>query len=90
MYLHAVRDGGHGHHVDESLLILIHGGPNPIQALLPAAPWGSAFRLLFDSAWPRPPQGGAPPVISGTSVVLPARSLRVYGVVPVRSHEAAR
>ena len=87
MYLHAVQDGGRGHHLDESLLVVVQGGPAPGDITLPGAPWGRAFRLLWDSAWPQPPHGDGPPEVAGTRLSMVARSLRVYGVVPVRTHE---
>ncbi len=86
MYLHAVNDGGRGHHTDASLLVVVHGAGTPGEVHLPGPPWARAYRLLWDSSAPRPPTGGAPPVPSGTRVRVAADSLRVYDVVAVSDH----
>lgn len=61
----------------QSALLILHGGPADIDAVLPAPPGGTAYRLLWDSAWDRPQEPG--PVIHPlTSVRVPATSMRIY------------
>ncbi len=83
MYLHAVVPDGEGHHVDESLLVVVQGAGWPVAVRLPGLPWASRYRLLWDSAFDVPPgseRGPAETVEAGGNVVLvDAGTIRVYG-----------
>ncbi len=81
MYLHAVVLGERGRHIDESLLVVLHGGADVAEVVLPGRPWARAYRQLWDSALERPetvdePATQTPPA----RLLVPALSLRVYGV----------
>jgi glycogen operon protein len=78
-----------GTHVGgDSLLIIFHGGAQDAEVRLPAREDGAAYRLVWDSAWERPPVSGeskAPPGSRltgepGESVTLTAASVRVYRI----------
>jgi isoamylase len=71
----------HGGRVDaESLVLVAHGGPERLRAVLPGPPWSTSYRLLWDSSWERPPQqgergprrtrGGAPVTVEPFSLQL--------------------
>ena len=83
MYLHAVAPDGEGRHVDESLLVVVHGAGHRMPVQLPGLPWAARYRLLWDSAFEAPPghrHGPAEAVEAAGSVVLvEAGTIRVYG-----------
>jgi len=55
MYLHAVVPGPGGVHVDPSVLVVVQGAAHPVEVTLPGRPWATGYRLLWDSAFERPP-----------------------------------
>jgi len=79
MFLDGTHVGG------ESLLIAFHGGAQAAEVTLPARGEDRAYRLVWDSAWERPPASGegtdtVHPAVDGP-VTLTAASIRVYSVV---------
>jgi glycogen operon protein len=62
----------------QSLLVLMHGGTEPITATLPTVPGIESYQLLWDSTDEAPGAPG-PPVEPGEVTVGPS-SIRVYGV----------
>ena len=78
-----------GSRVDaDSLLIIFHGGARDAQVTLPAQGDGTAYRLVWDSAWERP-RGSVPIAdaaetvgsVDAGPVILTAASVRVYRLV---------
>jgi len=63
-----------------SLLVVLHGGEHEAHVTLPHPPGATAYELLWDSAWDRPPD--APIAVPSDQPVrmLPA-SMRIYRVV---------
>jgi isoamylase len=86
MYLHAVvlaAGGARRHHTDESLLVILQGQAEPVDVRLPGEPWGTRYRLLWDSAQERPPDldasDPADEVEGGATVQVEPFSMRIYG-----------
>ncbi|MEP7035907.1 MAG: glycogen debranching protein GlgX, partial [Actinomycetota bacterium] len=73
MFLDGTHVGG------ASLLIVMHGGAQGTDFVLPARDESRDYVLLWDSAWERPRAPTGP--VAG-SVHLSAASIRVYSVVP--------
>ncbi len=61
---------------DASALVVVNGGPDEVDVVLPAPPGGSSYRLLWDSTWPTPQDVGDD--VAPGSVAVPPTSLRVY------------
>jgi isoamylase len=58
--------------VDESWLIWLHAGADPVEVTLPGAPWGEAYELVVSTEYPT----GAPPrptAVAPGPVQLPGR-----------------
>jgi isoamylase len=89
MYLHAVVPDGEGHHVDESLLVVVQGAARPVAVQLPGLPWASRYRLLWDSAFEVPPGSARGPAeaveAAGCVISVGAGTIRVYGASSVLS-----
>ena len=69
-----------GTHVrDDSFLVLMHAGEEPIDFTLPGAPYGSAYRRILDTATGqhRESEHDEP---AGSTVPMPSRSLIVFRV----------
>jgi isoamylase len=64
---------------EQSVLLVLHGGPSEHQVRLPAVPGLTAYELLWDSAWDRPRNPGRP-TPPGPARVSPS-SMRVYHAV---------
>ena len=82
MYLHAVSLDQAGHHLDESLLVVLQGSRSQAGIRLPGRPWARDYRLLWDSMDERPPAAGSPAtarIPSGTELTAARPSLRIYG-----------
>ncbi|WP_236060079.1 glycogen debranching protein GlgX [Actinacidiphila acididurans] len=65
---------------DDSFLLLAHAGHRPLPFHLPGPPWAAAYELLLDTALDdqsHPPATLSP---SGTTIRVPARSVRLYRV----------
>jgi isoamylase len=60
----------------ESALVVVNGSPHDVEVRLPEVADVAAYRLLWDSAWDRPQDGGQPVEPGPTTVA--ATSLRVY------------
>ena len=60
----------------DSALLVVNGGVHDVEVTLPTAPGAEAYRLLWDSTWPRPRDGGDP--MSPGPVTVGATSLQVY------------
>ena len=61
-----------------SLLLVVQGASSPVDVVLPGPPWASGYRLLWDSAVERPPEGTGLVTAPGTPVTVPGPALRVY------------
>jgi glycogen operon protein len=72
----APGDGGHG------ALVVVNGGAEAAEVVLPNGVVTGGYRLLWDSDWPRPPADAddSPEVAPESTVVVPATSIRVYAV----------
>ncbi len=60
----------------ESALVVVNGSLHDVEVRLPAVADVTAYRLMWDSAWERPRDGGAASVPGAVTVA--ASSLRVY------------
>ena len=60
----------------DSALLVLNGSITEVEVRLPAAPGATAYRLLWDSAWERPRDAGAPHPPG--PVALAATTLRIY------------
>jgi glycogen operon protein len=90
------RDARGGRVVDDSFLLLAHGGHRPVSFVLPGAPWAAGYALLLDTAreqaWLGPAHGEpaeadaarVPEVPGGARLSVPGRSLRLYRVRETR------
>ncbi len=65
---------------NESLLVIFHGGAHEATVTLPKPPGLTAYQLLWDSGWDRPPATPAQPSTSAQVALLPA-SMRVYRTI---------
>ena len=65
----------------DSALLVVNGGVEDVEVTLPGAPGVTTYRLLWDSTWSRPRDGGDP-VVPGP-VTVGATSLRVYAASDV-------
>ena len=65
----------------DSALLVVNGGVDDVEVTLPEAPGVTTYRLLWDSTWSRPRDGGDP-VVPGP-VTVGATSLRVYAASDV-------
>ncbi|MEP6650454.1 MAG: glycogen debranching enzyme GlgX, partial [Lapillicoccus sp.] len=74
MYLDGAEIG------ERSVLVLVHGGANPAEVILPMPPGLTAYELLWDSAWERPRRAEIVDPSSGP-VDVAAASMRVYRAV---------
>ena len=59
-----------------SALLVVNGSVDDVELTLPTAPGATAYRLLWDSTWPLPRDGGDP--MPPGAVTVGATSLRVY------------
>jgi isoamylase len=66
--------------VDESYLVWLHSGPDPVQVVLPAAPWGDGYELVVSTEYPTgvPPR---PTVVAPGPVDMASRSVMVLRVL---------
>jgi glycogen operon protein len=65
--------------MDESVLVVVQGTPEPRDVILPGPPWASGYRLLWDSAEPTPPSPQAARALQAPSAIaVPAMCLQVY------------
>jgi isoamylase len=61
---------------DDSLLLVLHTGPDDLDVVLPGPPWASSYEVLLDTREERPgpgpslPAGGALPVAGRSTVLL--------------------
>ncbi|MGL4175130.1 MAG: glycogen debranching protein GlgX, partial [Dermatophilaceae bacterium] len=72
---------------EESALVVVNGGADDVDVHLPQPGGVSTYRLLWDSAAPRPPEGLTTSEQSG-QVSVPATSLRVYAATSPRAASA--
>ncbi|WP_431774961.1 glycogen debranching protein GlgX [Streptomyces cucumeris] len=76
------RDPRGGPVGDDSFLVLLHAGAEPLSFTLPGPPWASAYELLVETA--REDQG-APPLTrhpGGSALDLPERSVLLLRALP--------
>ena len=74
MYLNGAWQG------HDSLLIVLHGGIHDVTVTLPSTPGVTAYELLWDSTWERPPIARTPVRLTRPQHMEPA-SLRIYRAV---------
>jgi len=58
--------------LDDSWLVWLHAGPDPITVHLPEAPWGDGYEFVVSTEWPT----GAPPrpaVVGPGPIEMPGR-----------------
>ena len=71
----------HGHRlVDDSWLVWLHAGADPLTVELPGPPWGDGYHLLVSTEYPT----GAPPaltVVAPGPVELPGRCVWLLRVL---------
>jgi glycogen operon protein len=73
--------------VDESYLIWLHAGPDPVEVVLPGPPWGDGYELVVATEYPT----GAPPrptAVAPGPVEMPGRS--VWAMRVLRTRVASR
>jgi isoamylase len=71
MYLNGAWQG------HDSVLVVLHGGMHDVTVTLPRPPGITAYELLWDSTWERPPRGRTPVRLVKPQPMAPA-SLRIY------------
>ncbi|GAB3362413.1 glycogen debranching protein GlgX [Modestobacter lapidis] len=66
--------------VDESYLVWLHAGPDPVEVVLPAAPWGDGYELVVATEYPTgiPPR---PVVVAPGPVEMASHSVMVLRVL---------
>jgi glycogen operon protein len=77
--------GPRGEHiVDDSFLLLLHGGAEPVRFILPGSPWAKEYELVLDTATDAIPAAADARLVApaGESLLLPPRS---YAVLRKRS-----
>ncbi|HEY3738162.1 MAG TPA: glycogen debranching protein GlgX [Jatrophihabitans sp.] len=60
--------------IDDSYLLVLHSGPDPVKFVLPGLPWGSAYSMVVDTAEPGGGQFSADVVSGGESLAMLPRS----------------
>ncbi len=75
VFLHGAPAGVAG-----AVLVVLHGGLDDGEVCLPPAPWGTAYRPLWDSSADRPAPAAYGRMAPGTRVLLSALSVRVFDV----------
>ncbi|WP_435862974.1 glycogen debranching protein GlgX [Streptomyces sparsogenes] len=75
------RDERGGPITDDSFLVLLHAGPEPVEFALPGPPWAASYELLVDTS--REDQHAPPgtPHRAGSRIELPARSVLLLRAV---------
>ena len=66
--------------VDDSWLVWLHAGAEPVTVELPAAPWGDGYELVVSTEYPT----GAPPetaIVAPGAVELPGRCVWLLRVL---------
>jgi glycogen operon protein len=63
---------------DDSWLLLLHAGDDPLEVTLPGARYGERFELVLDSASRRGTPESTVPLNPGDMVTVPARGLLVF------------
>ncbi|MGL5815990.1 MAG: glycogen debranching protein GlgX [Phycicoccus sp.] len=72
---------------EDSALLVVNGGPDDVEVRLPRLGGVLSYRMLWDSAGPRPPEDPPLPRPPGR-VAVPAISLRVYVASPAQPPSA--
>lgn len=65
----------------ESVLVVLHGDAYDGAVVLPSPPGLVGYRLLWDSAWERPDDGGQPPFLRPQAVPITGASMRIYAAI---------
>jgi glycogen operon protein len=73
------QDPRGGRTVDDSFMLLLNGGGEPVLFKLPGEPWAKEYELLVDTAlaFARPPGADAPSYMAGEELSMASRSLAV-------------
>ncbi|ARQ68356.1 glycogen debranching protein GlgX [Streptomyces marincola] len=68
---------------DDSFLVILHAGAEPVEFPLPAQPWADAYAVLVDTSLEE--QAAAPGTVhhGGERVTVPARSVLLLRALPV-------
>jgi isoamylase len=61
--------------VDDSYLLVLHSGDDPVEFALPAAPWAARYEVVIDTTEPGCDDGSASVIDGGSSLTLDARSV---------------
>ncbi|MGB3443313.1 MAG: glycogen debranching protein GlgX [Actinophytocola sp.] len=72
------RDRGGELIPDDSRLVLLHAGDEPVEVTLPGPAFGHAFVPVLDSGTPRGEPADQSPLDAGKRITVPARTLLVY------------
>jgi glycogen operon protein len=64
----------------DSLLLVLHGGIHDVTVTLPRTAGTTAYELLWDSTWERPPFERTPVKLTRPQPMAPA-SMRIYRAV---------
>jgi isoamylase len=68
--------------VDDSYLLVLHSGDEPVAFTLPSAPWGDAYEVIIDTTCETgEPDPGSPPVPGGEPLAIGARTAMVLRVL---------
>ncbi|MCK1797581.1 glycogen debranching protein GlgX [Streptomyces sp. XM4193] len=65
---------------DDSFLLLLHAGHEPLDFPLPGAPWAEAYELLVDTDPESPGPAPERAVTAGTEVTVPPRTVHLWRV----------
>ena len=63
--------------IDQSYLIVLHSGDQPIPFTLPDAPWAASYTAVIDTTCPGGEPGEPGPVPAGGQLTVPARTVLV-------------
>jgi isoamylase len=66
--------------IDDSYLIQLHAGPDPVTVHLPGPPWADGYELVVSTEYPT----GEPPettIVAPGAVELPGRTVWVFRVI---------
>jgi isoamylase len=61
--------------VDDSYLLVLHSGDDPVEFALPALPWAACYEVVIDTTEPGGDDGSSSVIDGGSTITLDARSV---------------
>ena len=68
--------------IDDSYLLLLHSGDEPVEFTLPGLPWAAHYEVVVDTGQPAGAPASAGPLPGGLPLPLPARSVLLLRTHP--------